>query len=177
MRILFAVPALALLACTPMKTIDGSARRYLTQAGTTIAFNKPAADVTAAVEVYFQERGLPVFNRATVSDTNRVLFFKGPRQRRGGRSSGFVADGIGSWFAVRVLAEGNKTTLHFYGKPTFNDAESCGEGDRELKDTGYTCTAIEQRADWPGHQLVEGREETQVISTVIARLGERWPLD
>ncbi len=178
MRILAVVaPALLLFACTPMRVIDGSSRRFLTPAGTTISFNKSALDVTAAVEVYFQERGFEAVQRATVNDNNRVTFFKGPRRTRSGGSS-FVADGIGSWFAVRFLTDGpNKTTLQLYGKPTVNGQEACDSGDRDLRDTGYTCARFEQRADWPGHQLVEGREETQVISTIIARLGERWPVE
>jgi hypothetical protein len=178
MRKILALTVVFLSACTAMKPIDGTARKFLTQAGATIAFDKPMTDILAAVQVYMTDRGYQEFKRSDVSENNHVIFFKGERQsRRGNNGSSFVSDGIGSWFAVRFVTEGNKTTLSFYGKPTIDGKEACGDGDKDLKDTGYACTPYEQRADWPGHQLVEGREETQVISTVIARLGERWPVN
>lgn len=178
MRKLLGLTIVFLTACTPMKAIDGTARRFLTSAGATIAFDKAKTDVLAAVQVYMTERGYQEFKRTDVSGTNHVLYFKGPRPtRRGNTANSFVSDGIGSWFAVRVVGEGGKTTLTFYGKPTLDGKEACGDGDRELKDAGYTCAPFEERADWPGHQLVEGREETQVISTIIARLAERWQVN
>lgn len=178
MRTLLALTLVTLMACTPMKPIDGTARKFLTGAGATITFEKPMADLIAAVQVFMSERGYQELKRSDVSATNHVIYFKGPRPtRRGGSANSFVSDGIGSWFAVRFVTEKGNTTLTFYGKPTLDGKEACGEGDRELKDTGYACTPFEERADWPGHQLVEGREETQVISTIIARLGERWPVN
>jgi hypothetical protein len=88
----------------------------------------------------------------------------------------YVSRDVGSWFSVRAVTENNKTVLTFYGKPTVFNGEGCGDGDHALRDTGYVCRDLTVRADWAGHQLVEGREETQVISTIIALLGERWPL-
>lgn len=177
MRRLLALTVVSLMACTPMRPIDGTARKFLTGAGATITFDKPMADLLAAVQVFMTERGYQEFKRADVSATNHVIFFKGPRPQRRGASASFVSDGIGSWFAVRFVTDGGKTTLTFFGKPTLDGKEACGDGDKDLKDAGYTCAPFEERADWPGHQLVEGREETQVVTTIIARLGERWPVD
>lgn len=88
----------------------------------------------------------------------------------------YASRDVGSWFSVRAVTVEGKTVLTFYGKPTIYGGEGCGQGDSDLRDTGYACRELTMRADWPGHQLVEGREETQVISTIIAVLGERWPL-
>lgn len=164
-----------------MRTVKGSARTFLTEAGTTIDFQRPAPEVTASLEQLFSDRGFSVLKRADVTPNNKVIYFRGTRDRINRRrpndnqQQNFVQQDIGSWFAVRVVSEGPKTTLSFYGKPTVLGLEGCGEGDRELRDAGYECKDVERRADWAGHQLVEGREETQVISTVIAQLGERWP--
>jgi hypothetical protein len=93
------------------------------------------------------------------------------------RDQDYVSRDVGSWFAVRAVTDKSRTVLTFYGKPTVYNGEGCGSGDGDLRDTGYSCRTLEVRADWAGHQLVEGREETQVISTIIAILGERWPLE
>lgn len=244
-------------ACTPMKTIKTSSLVFLTPAGATIAIARPSAEVVPAVEQLFGDRGFAVYDRKDVSTTDKVLFFKGNRDRinrrgrpdqygntptgydaygnptygpqynsnpynanqptnpnqpygsttatgqppttgattttgasptattqpRSGtadsaqmREQNYVSRDVGSWFSVRATTENNRTVLKFYGKPTVFNAEGCGQGDSDLRDTGYSCRELTVRADWPGHQLVEGREETQVISTIIAVLGERWPL-
>ncbi|MFT3712627.1 MAG: hypothetical protein QM817_33680 [Archangium sp.] len=99
-----------------------------------------------------------------------------PSETSAMREQNYVSRDVGSWFAVRAVTENGRTVLTFYGKPTVFNAEGCGDGDSNLRDTGYSCRDLLVRADWPGQQLVEGREETQVISTIIALLGERWPL-
>lgn len=236
--------------CTPMKTIKTSSLVFLTPAGATIAIARPSAEVLPAVEQLFGDRGFAVYDRKDISTTDKVLFFKGTRERinrrgrpdqygktptgydaygnptygpqyganqpygaapanqpynettqppttgattntgtpaatppRSGtadstqmREQNYVSRDVGSWFSVRATTENNRTVLKFYGKPTVFNAEGCGQGDNDLRDTGYSCRELTVRADWPGHQLVEGREETQVISTIIAVLGERWPL-
>ncbi len=167
--------------CTAMRTVKGSARTFLTEAGTTIDFERPAADVISGLQQSFADRGFAVLKTTDVTPNNKVIYFRGTRDRINRRrpndnqQQNFVSQDIGSWFAVRVVSQGTKTTLSFYGKPTVHGVEGCGDGDRELRDAGYQCNNVEKRADWAGHQLVEGREETQVISTIIAQLGERWP--
>lgn len=180
MRSIVLLAAVSLAAgCTSMRTIKGSARLFLTEAGTTIDFDRPEADVLPVVTQLFGDRGFVEYKRADVSPTNKIIYLRGTRdrinRRRGNDQStpNFVTQDIGSWFAVRVVSEGPKTKLSFYGKPTVHGLEGCGEGDRELRDAGYSCTDVEKRTDWAGHQLTEGREETQVISTIVALLGER----
>lgn len=181
MRTLLLSAAVVLLAgCTPMRAIKGSTRTFLTEAGTTIGFDRPTSDVLPVVTQLLSDRGFTESKRTEVTPNNTVIYFNGTRDRinRGRRNdnpqTNFVSQDIGSWFAVRVVSAGSKTTLSFYGKPTVHGLEGCGAGDRELRDAGYGCTDLEKRADWPGHQLVEGREETQVISAVITLLGERF---
>lgn len=180
--LLLSAAVVVLAACTPMRTIKGSASKFLTEEGTSIAFDRPAADIEAAVTQLMNDRGFQELKRTEVTPNNKVVFFRGTRERinRGGRrdqpNSNFVTQDIGSWFAVRFVTEGNRTTVLFWGKPTVHGIESCGDGDRDLRDVGYTCTDVEKRSDWAGHQLMQGREETQVISTVIAQLGERFQL-
>lgn len=236
------VPFVVIAAgCTPMKTIKTSSLVFLTPAGATIAIARPSAEVLPAVEQLFSDRGFAAYDRKDVSATNKVIFFKGTRERINRRNrpdqygnaptgydaygnptygpqynqqqynqpygaqpppsgattttptastqpaagaqnttamreQNYVSRDVGSWFSVRAVTENNRTVLTFYGKPTVYNAEGCGAGDSDLRDTGYACRELTVRADWPGHQLVEGREETQVISTIIAVLGERWPL-
>ena len=181
--LLLSAAVIVLAACTPMRTIKGSASKFLTEDGTSIAFERPVADIEAAVTQLMNERGFQELKRTEVTPNNKVVFFRGTRERinRGGRrdqqpNSNFVSQDIGSWFAVRFVTEGNRTTILFLGKPTVHGVEGCGDGDRDLRDVGYTCTEVEKRSDWAGHQLMQGREETQVISTVIAQLGERFQL-
>lgn len=90
---------------------------------------------------------------------------------------GGISRDVGSWFAVRVTpGEGGVTTLVFYGKPTVLNAEGCADSDSDLRDAEYTCNDLRLRADWSGFALTDGREETQVITGIIALLGEQYPL-
>jgi len=109
-----------------------------------------------------------------------VLYFKGSRalvvSQNNTADSLYAAGGqLGSWFAVRVTEEGYHSTLQFYGKPTLAGQEVCADADDQLRDAQYQCTDTRVREDWPGVQLVEGREETQVISGLITTLTERMP--
>ena len=110
-----------------------------------------------------------------------MLFFRGGRFAPGyGPTSAdpmwaAAASQVGSWFAVRITDDGVKSTLMLYGKPTVNGTEICGEGDDQLRDARYSCIDVRVREDWPTTQLVEGREETEVISAVISTLTERLP--
>lgn len=168
-------------ACVPMRTLKGSTATYLTPAGSRVAVNRPVGTVAATVQELFAERGFPLVNRAQVSPTNLVLFFRGGRISPGYQSGsvnpsyGAAASQVGSWFAVRVTDEGAKSTASFFGKPTVNGTEVCGDGDDQLRDAQYRCVEVRVREDWPATQLVEGREETQIISSVIASLLERLP--
>lgn len=180
MRQLFAVAVLSLTACVPMKDVRGSSLKYLTQAGATLSLGRPAAEIVPTLEQLFSERGFPVTKRAE-GKPGQVLFFVGTRDRlnrrwRDQQPQNPVSREVGSWFAVRVVAPTPQTTtLLFYGKPTVFGAEGCSDGDSELRDVGNSCLDLRMRAEWSGFPLVEGREETQVISAVIATLGEQFP--
>lgn len=178
---IFGVLAMVLGACVPMRTLRGSTRTYLTQAGAQVVLNRPAGAVAAAVQEIFAERGFPMVNRFQVTPSNLVLFFRGGRFTPGyGPSSSdpmwaAAASQVGSWFAVRIIDDGVKSTLMLYGKPTVNGTELCGEGDDLLRDAKYSCIEVRVREDWPAVRLVEGREETEVVSAVISTLTERLP--
>lgn len=175
------VLAMVLGGCVPMRTLRGSTRTYLTQAGAQVALNRPGETVAVAVQQIFAERGFPMVNRIQVTPTNLVLFFRGGRFAPGyGPSSSdpmwaVAASQVGSWFAVRIIDDGLKSTTMLYGKPTVNGTELCGEGDDLLRDVKYSCVEVRVREDWPAAQLVEGREETEVVSAVISMLTERLP--
>jgi hypothetical protein len=181
LTLLVLVTAAAMTACTPMYTVRGSSLTYLTPAGATLEVARPGPAAAALVEQIFIERGYQAAGRAQVSSTNLVLFFTGSRDRQtrrgyaSGDPNGLNAQ-LGSWFAVRVKDQGPQAAVvTFYGKPMVYGAEACAEGDRDLKDAGYVCKDVIVRADWPGLQLVEGREETKVISAIISTVGERVP--
>jgi hypothetical protein len=169
-----------LLACIPMKTLRGSTSTFLTPAGARVTVNRPAAMVGPVVQQVFAERGFSAVSQATPTPTSTVLFMRGTRSAvtSANRSSDAVygLDGqIGSWFAVRITEENGKSIVSFYGKPTVYGTEICADQDDQLRDTGYTCIEVRVRAEWPAGQLVEGREETEVITAVIATLTERLP--
>lgn len=166
--------------CIPMQTVRGSSLKFLTSAGASLTVSRPGPGVAAVLEQSFTERGFPVVNRAQVGPNNLVLFFKGNRDRlnwqnRTAAEVNSVGAQVGSWFAVRIKDDGARSQVQFYGKPTVYGSEACAEGDHDLRDTGYACKDVVVRADWPGLGLVEGREETQVISAIITILDERLP--
>ncbi len=169
-----------LLACIPMKTLRGSTATFLTPAGARVTVNRPAAMVVPVVQQVFAERGFSAFNQATPTPASTVLFMRGTRaaitSQNGSADAVYGLDGqIGSWFAVRVTEENGKSIVTFYGKPTVYRTEVCADQDDQLRDTGYACIEVRVRAEWPATQLVEGREETEVITAVIATLTERLP--
>ncbi|MFZ5446751.1 MAG: hypothetical protein ACOZQL_42585 [Myxococcota bacterium] len=179
MRTLLAVTVLSLTACVPMREVRGSSLKYLTTAGATLELGSPAAQVEPMLEQLMGDRGFTVTKRATAKK-GKVTFFAGNRDRINRRwqqqLGNPVSREIGSWFAVRVVSPTpESTTLVFYGKPTVHGAEGCGDGDGDLRDADYTCLDLRLRAEWSGFPLVEGREETQVISAIIALLGEQFP--
>jgi hypothetical protein len=197
MRIaLLALVGCVVAGCTPTKAIRGSSMTFLTPAGASIALVRPAAELEAVVEQLLGERGFTVTRRAPTKK-GKVLFFSGTRDRLNRRyrepsyapsmapppppgpapMPGGISRDVGSWFAVRVTpGEQGVTTLIFYGKPMVLNAEGCADSDSDLRDAEYTCNDLRLRADWSGFALTDGREETQVITGIIAVLGEQFPL-
>jgi hypothetical protein len=172
----------ALVACIPMKTLRGSSGTFLTPMGAKVNVKRTAADVTPVVQQVFMERGFQVLNKVTPAPNATVFFFRGSRAvvtAQNNTSDDVLSAGgqIGSWFAVRVTEEvgANKSVVAFYGKPTVYGKEVCADQDDQLRDTNYTCTDVRVNAEWPAGQLVEGREETEIITAVIATLTERLP--
>ena len=183
MRVVRTLGVLAVIlgACVPMRTLRGSTATYLTPAGSRVTINRPAGTVAHAIQEVFSERGFLLVNRFQVSPANVVLFFRGARSIPGhhhGSGDPTWADAasqVGSWFAVRITDDGAKSTLALFGKPTVNGTEICDDGDNQLRDARYACIDVRVREDWPATQLVEGREETEIISAVISTLTERLP--
>lgn len=174
------VVACALAACIPMKTLRGSSGTYLTPAGAKVNVNRPSATTVGVVQQIFAERGFPLVNRVQVSPTNVVLFFRGTRNsitnENNTADAVYAAGGqLGSWFAVRVTDDGVKSVVSFYGKPVVYGQEVCADGDSQLNDVQYRCVDVRVREDWPAGQLVEGREETEVITSVTTTITERLP--
>jgi hypothetical protein len=173
------VLALVLSACIPMRTLHASTATYLTPAGASVKVDRTASIAAAAVQDIFSERGCPLESRSQVSTSDTVLFFRcvrvSPVVTGIDPRLAAAAAQVGSWFAVRVKGEHSKSVVSFFGKPTVNGTEVCGDGDDELEDTRYTCVNVRVRKDWPAVQLVEGREETQFIASAIAALNERFP--
>jgi len=167
-------------ACVPMKTLRGSTATYLTSAGSRVTISRPGGTVAGTVQEIFSERGLLLVNRFQVSPANVVLFFRGARMIPGSSMSrdpvwASAASEVGSWFAVRIADDGSRSIVTFFGKPTVNGTEICGDGDDQFRDARYACIDVRVREDWPAGQLVEGREETEVISGIISTLTERLP--
>jgi hypothetical protein len=173
---------LALVACIPMKTLRGSSGTFLTPMGAKVNVKRSAADVTPVLQQVFMERGFPVISKATPAPNTTLFFFRGSRAvvtAQNNTSDDVLGAGgqIGSWFAVRVTEEvgANKSVIAFYGKPTVYGKEVCADQDDQLRDVNYTCTDVRVNNEWPAGQLVEGREETEIITAVIATLTERLP--
>ena len=172
--------ALSVVACVPMKTLRGSSGTYLTPAGARVNVNRPGEITSRVVQEIFGERGFPLANRVAVTPQNVVFYFKGSRAQL---NNGYnpndatysVASQLGSWFAVRITDDGVKSVVSFYGKPIVYGQEICHDGDSTLRDAKYDCMDVRVREDWPAGQLVEGREETEVITSVIATMTERLP--
>jgi hypothetical protein len=182
MRLLVTVSLIgaALAGCISYKTLRGSSGNYLTPAGARVTLNRQASDISQAVQQLFAERGFQLVNRAQPTPQSQVLFFKGSRalvttQNNTADTTWSAGGQLGSWFAVRVVEDGYHCSVQFYGKPTVGGQEVCADGDDQLRDAQYQCVDTKVREDWPGFQLVEGREETQVITSVIATLTERVP--
>jgi hypothetical protein len=178
--LLLGVLGLALLGCIAHTTLRGSSSTFLTPAGAQVTVNRQSSAMVPALQQLFAERGFQFVSQAQPRPDTQVLFFKGSRalvtSQNNTSDSLYAAGGqIGSWFAVRVVEVGYKSTVSFYGKPTLGDQEVCSDGDDQLRDVQYRCTNTQVRSDWPGFALVEGREETQVISGLVTTLAQRFP--
>ena len=186
MRVIRTLGMLAVVAavagsCVAMKTLRGSTATYLTKAGSQVTVERPAGMVAGVLQQIFAERGYMLSGRYQVAPNNVVLYFRGgrvapPYDPSDDPAKSVAIGQIGSWFAARITDDGTRSTVALYGKPTVNGVEVCGDADDQLKDARYACVDVKVKEDWPGSRLVDGREETEIVSAVISTLSERLPI-
>jgi hypothetical protein len=168
---LFALVLVVFCGCASSITLRASTNDFLKRKATTLSLEVPPAQVAATLDRLFYERGFASAGSSQPGENGaQVFIYKGPR-----RVPPELAYSVqlGSWFAARVHPVGTSTEITLMGKPMISGAELCSEHDELLKDIKYTCVDTKVPTNWPGVNLVSGRDETEVVSWVLTGVYEK----
>ena len=159
-------------SCASTMIVRGSSSDFLQKKGTSVTVNAPPNAVNAELDRLFMERGFMRVGDGTPATTGgEVLFYKGPRHVSTVDQDYGIQ--LGSWFAARVLPQGNQTTLSILGKPMIGQVELCSDNDSDLTDIKYVCTDTQVPKNYMALNMITGRDEETVVSDVLDRLYER----
>jgi len=166
------VPALALCGCSNLVVIRGSSNDYLKKRATTVVVNQPAAEVQPVLDELFMARGFRQAGTLPGENQSQVVYYKGSRAVPPNAAPYGIQ--LGSWYAARLAPNAQGATeVTVMGKPMVGQVELCSDHDNLLADIRYTCIDTKVPPDWVGMNLVSGRDETEVVSWVLAGLYER----
>ena len=167
-----AVAVVVMTGCANLIVVRGSSSDFLKRKATTIQLNAPLPVVQQRLDEIMNRRGFrPSMTQAGAKGSS-VIIYRGARHvPREAQNHGIQ---LGSWFAARIAPGENAvgTEVWMLGKPMIGNLELCSEHDNLLEDIKYTCQDTKVPPDWPGKNLVTGRDETEVVSDVLNNLYE-----
>jgi hypothetical protein len=163
--------SLLAVACASTLTLRASTSDFLKKKAITVSVNKPVQAVKPLLDDLFAQRGYRLSAEQAGANGSNIYFYKGARAVPPAQAAWGLQ--LGSWFAARVATVGAATEVTLLGKPMVGALELCSEHDHLLEDIKYTCSDTKVPADWPGVNLVSGRDETEVVSWVLTGLYER----
>lgn len=166
--------AVVVTGCSNLVTVRGSSNDFLKRKATTVTLNAPQNIVQQRLDEVMDRRGFRPTSTQAADNGTTVVIYKG--SRRVPREVQNYGIQLGSWFAARLgPSDGNPTStdVTLMGKPMVGNLELCSDHDKLLSDIQYQCTDTQVAPDWAGRNLVSGRDETEVVSGVLAALYER----
>jgi hypothetical protein len=166
--------AVVVTGCSNLIVVRGSSNDFLKRKATKVTLNAPQNVVQQRMDELMDRRGFRPISTQAAGDGTSIVIYKGSRHvPREVQNYGIT---LGSWFAARLgPSDGNATStdVTLMGKPMIGNLELCSDHDNLLEDIKYMCTDTKVAPDWAGKNLVSGRDETEVVSGVLADLYER----
>ena len=128
----------------------------------------PQAQTVEKLKKLMAERGLGVKTVVATKDGKATYYvFSGPRKVIGTETT--VAS-VGSWVAARVETHPDGTFVRLLGKPTVAGVELCSDADAQLADADYWCQDTRVNPDSPYAANLTGREEVELVRSVVLEL-------
>jgi hypothetical protein len=172
LRLVLGVSVVASLGCSNLVVIRASSNDFLKKKATSVLVPHPPQTVMPVIDELFQQRGyMRQPGQRGGENGSQLFFYRGPRALPPELSSYNLQ--LGSWYVARVTPAPTGTEVTLAGKPMIGQQELCNDWDKLLADIQYQCVDTRVAPDWPGMNLISGRDESEVVSWVLTGLYER----